>query len=124
MMFIKHFVAHMDKNSPRWRQESIITMDNALYHVSSDSLQFYRDLDLPIILNPPHGYNVSPVELVFAAYKATQLNPENMKTGKSNFENIVYIVMRRLKEIPVSTRILYWHHTWTHVLRYLQFIKL
>ena len=48
------------------------------------------------MLNHPHGYNVSPVELVFAALKATQMNPENMKTGKSSFENIVYIVMRRL----------------------------
>ena len=96
MMFMRHFVALMAKKSSRWREDTIITMDNALYHVSSDSLQFYRDLDLPIMLNPPHGYNVSPVELVFAALKATQLNPENMKTGKSSFENIVYIVMRRL----------------------------
>ena len=71
MMFMRHFVALMDKKSSRWREDTIITMDNALYHVSSESIKLFKDLDLPIFMNPPHGYNVAPVELVFAALKAT-----------------------------------------------------
>ena len=69
-MFMRHFISNLDKRSPRWRESTITTMDNALYHVSFESMKFYRDFNLQIMLNPPHGYNVSPVELVFAALKA------------------------------------------------------
>ena len=51
------------------------------------------------MLNPPHGYNVAPVELVFEYLKATSLNPDNLSTGKSSFENVVFIVLRRLNSL-------------------------
>ena len=85
MMFMRHFSNMLDRESPDWRDDTIITMDNALYHVSSESLSLYKDLKLPIMLNPPHGYNVAPVELVFAFNKATSLNRENLSRGKSIF---------------------------------------
>ena len=99
-------------------------MDNALYHVSNESMQLYQDLNLPIMLNPPHDYNVAPVELVFAYLKTTSLNPDNLSTGKSSFENIVFIVLGRLNSLKKTSRILMWHHILTHVLRYLYFSRL
>ena len=35
------------------------------------------------MFNPPHGYNVAPVELVFAALKSKNLNEEQLKTDKN-----------------------------------------
>ena len=49
-------------------------MDGAPYHLSSESMEIYKALDIPLMLNPPHGYNVAPVELVFAALKSKHLN--------------------------------------------------
>ena len=71
-------------------------MDGALYHQSSECLELYKGLKLPLMFNSPHGYNVAPVELVFAALKNRHLNEEKFPTGKSNFESVVYIVHRRL----------------------------
>ena len=87
-------------------------MDGAPYHLSSECTVLYKALDLPLMFNPPHGYNVAFVELVIAALKSKHLNEEQLKTGKSNFNNVVFIINRRLAEIPTSTRILFWHHTW------------
>ena len=124
MMFMRHLVVMLDKEDQNWREDTIITMDNALYHTSKESMQLYRDLNLPLMFNPPHGYNVSPVELIFAFLKKIRLNPENLKTGKSSFQNVVYLVLRRLNELTIPTRILLWHHILTHVLRYLYFVRL
>ena len=124
MMFMRHLVVMLDKEDQNWREDTIITMDNALYHTSKENMQLYRDLNLPLMFNPPHGYNVSPVELIFAFLKKIRLNPENLKTGKSSFQNVVYLVLRRLNELTIPTRILLWHYILTHVLRYLYFVRL
>ena len=87
-------------------------MDGAPYYLSSECMVVYKALKLPLMFNPPHGYNVAHVELVFAALKSKHLNEDKLKTGKSNFDNMVFIINRRLVEIPISTRILFWYHTW------------
>ena len=51
-------------------------MDGATYHQSSECMKLYEAIKLPLMFNPPHGYNVAPVELVFAALKSKHLNPE------------------------------------------------
>ena len=85
MMFMRHLVVNLDKESPDWRENTVITMDNALYHTSKETIKSFQSLNLPLLFNPPHGYNVSPVELVFAFLKKIPLNPDNLKTGKSSF---------------------------------------
>ena len=51
-------------------------MDGAPYHLSSECMVLYKVLDLPLMFNLPHGYNVAPVELVFAALKSKHINEE------------------------------------------------
>ena len=40
-MFMRHLAKVLDKKDPNWRESTIITMDGAAYHMSSDSLQIY-----------------------------------------------------------------------------------
>ena len=53
-------------------------MDGAPYHLTSECMNLYQALSLPLMFNPPHGYNVAPVELVFAALKSKHLNEEEL----------------------------------------------
>ena len=76
MMFMRHLSKVLDKNDPDWRSNTIITMDGAKYHLSSECMELYGALNLQIMFNPPHGYNVAPVELVFAALKNKHLNED------------------------------------------------
>ena len=39
-------------------------------------------LALPIIYSGPYSYSSAPVELLFAALKLGELNPEHLPTGK------------------------------------------
>ena len=123
-MFVRHLSNILDQGASNWREKTIITMDGAPYHMSSESMAIYKSLDLPIMFNPPHAYNVSPAELVFAAVKSKNLNLGGLKTSKSNFHNVMVIIFERLKAIPRHTYVLYFHHCLQHTLRYLQFMRL
>ena len=38
-MFMRHLAKVLDKKDPNWRENTIITMDEAAYNMSSESLQ-------------------------------------------------------------------------------------
>ena len=60
----------------------MILMDNAPYHKSNDSMRLFEELKLPIIFTGPHGYDGSPIELFFAAFKSADINPRHLPTSK------------------------------------------
>ena len=39
-------------------------------------------LGLKVCISAPYSYATSPIEYAFAAFKAEELNPFNLKTGK------------------------------------------
>ena len=123
-MFIRHLSNILDQQDTSWRQKTIITLDGAPYHFSSESLTVYSGLRLPIMFQPPHAYNVAPAELVFAALKSKHMNPDGLPTGRLHFLNVLKMIIRRLKEIPHPTYVLYWHHCLQHTLRYPKFDRL
>lgn len=72
----------------------------------------------------PYSYSTAPAELVFAAVKLGELNPERLPTGKKGLTNIANIVGQRLSAIPRATRIRYWHHCALNLYDYLCFRRL
>jgi len=82
-LFFCHFIKLMNKKNPRWRQDTVIVLDNAPYHCSSSMMEFYEAQRLPIMFTGPHSYAASPVELFFAAFKRADINPRKLPTGKS-----------------------------------------
>ena len=66
-----------------------------------------------------YSYNVSWVELLFGAIKTGVLNPSDKGQGKGNFKTIIEIILGKIKSIPKHKRILYYHHSLSHVMRFL-----
>ena len=54
-------------------------------------------------------------ELVFAAFKFGDLNPEQLPTGKKGLTNVANMVGTRLAAIPRSVAVRYWHHAVLHL---------
>ena len=81
-------------------------------------------MDVPTILSGPYSYSTAPVELVFAALKLGELNPERLPTGKKGLSNIATMVAKRLASISRATRVKYWHHAVINHFGYLYFERL
>ena len=45
-------------------------------------LDFLKSNQVPVIYSGPHSYSGTPVELLFAHFKAADINPRKVKTGK------------------------------------------
>ena len=70
------------------------------------------------------GYLVSPVELLWAACKSTNINPNMHATGKKVFKNVCQMFQRRLVQVSPATIVMYWHKVTLHWFEYLSFQKL
>jgi transposase len=81
-IYFRYLVKKLDKERPRWRHDTILLMDNAPYHKSSATMKVLEGLDIPICFTGPHSYDAAPCELLFAAFKANDINPRHIKTGK------------------------------------------
>lgn len=92
-LFFKSLVKKLDQERPNWRKSTVIQLDNAPYHASAAFYDMAAGLKLPIIFSGPHSYDSAPVELWFSMFKRGNLNPMRVKTGKSNFDEIVRMVV-------------------------------
>jgi len=41
-----------------------------------------RELDIPLSISGPYGYDVAPCEKVFGEFKRADVNPRHVATGK------------------------------------------
>ena len=57
-------------------------LDNVSYHTCSTTLKLFEELGVTVLFTGPHSYSASPVELVFAAFKAADINLRRILTGK------------------------------------------
>ena len=73
----------LDKEDKGWRKKTVIMMDNAPYHTSKTMMQFYEERHLPILFTGPHSYSASLVEMFFAHFKRSDINPFKLPTGKT-----------------------------------------
>ena len=71
-----------------------------------------------------YGQSTAPAELVFAALKLGDLNPERLPTGKKGLTSLANMVGNRLASITRSTRIKYWHHCVLNLYSYLYYERL
>ena len=81
-LYIKELVKLLDAEDKHWRIYTIILHDGAQYCQSQSMINIYRSLNVPFMISSPHSYNISPVEMLFAAIKTKDLNPERLPTGK------------------------------------------
>ena len=84
----------------------------------------YQKLKLPVLFTGPHSYDAAPAELYFAHFKAADINPRKVKTGKGNLEDVAKLVLARAQQIPLAHRLLFWRHCLLAAYQYLVFKRL
>jgi hypothetical protein len=82
-LFFSNLILLLDKKDRWWRSKTLLLLDNAPYHTSSEMMAFYERNQLPIIFTGPHSYSACPIETWFAHFKNTNLNPEQLPLGKT-----------------------------------------
>ena len=123
-MFLRYLMRELDRGSPGWQENTTILLDNAAWHTNAVMRQRLARLSLPIIYTGPYSYAAAPAELVFAALKLGDLNPNRLPTGKKSLSNIADMVGSRLSAIPRSVAIRYWHHITLGLYGYLYYERL
>ena len=118
-LYFNTLIKLLDKKDPGWRSKTIILLDNAPYHSSNDMMAYYEKHRVPLLFTGPHSYAASPIETWFAHFKRGNINQDDLKTGKSNFQNVVDLAVKKAKSIPISQRISYWHNSLKHLFGYL-----
>ena len=81
-LYIRELVQLLDTESKNWRDSTILMHDGARYSQSREIEIVLRDLRVPFMLTAPHSYNVAPIEMLFGAIKANDLNMSKLPTGK------------------------------------------
>ena len=82
LLFLKELVSLLNQETPDWMTNSVILMDNAKYHVSDETREGLKKLQIPIMYSGPYSYSSSPIELLFAELKTGELRDLTLPTGK------------------------------------------
>jgi transposase len=65
----------LDSQNPNWRESSMLLLDNASFHKSSQAKENYKAMKLPIMFLGPYSFNMAAVEKLFSFVKNRDLNP-------------------------------------------------
>ena len=82
LIFLLHLVKLLDVERPGWKDNTVLLLDGARYHMGARVREHMRKLELQVIWSAPYSYSTAPIEMVFGALKTGELNPEAHKTGK------------------------------------------
>ena len=79
MLFLIKLSNYLDSINGKWRQNTIVMVDNAPYHRSKLMMEKYELLKVPVMFLGPYQFRLAPVELMFSYIKNRDLNPLNTK---------------------------------------------
>ena len=74
MLFMRHLILQLDKDTPGWQENSLILLDNAPYHCGVEIRENMRKMQGPVIYSAAYCYSSAPIETLFAHLKLGQLN--------------------------------------------------
>ena len=81
-LFLRSLDNQLERESPGWKENSIILWDNASYHASAETRTVVQTLGLKTIYSGPYSFSAAPIELLFGGLKKGELNPDGQATGK------------------------------------------
>ena len=82
-IFLRKLVLKLGQENANWRENTVILLDNAPYHTSDSTVKLMGGLNIPVIYTGPYSYDAAPIELLFAAFKSADVNPNHVKLGKT-----------------------------------------
>ena len=81
-LFISKLAAKLNSERPGWKKDTIVLMDNASYHTSDLTREYFAHLGIRTMYTAPYSYQAAPVEMFFAAFKSKNINTRMESTGK------------------------------------------
>ena len=81
-LFLRALVTRLNQEGRHWRKRTAIYWDGAKYHSALETLRVAKELDIPLAVSGPYGYDVAPCEKFFGEFKRADVNPRHVKTGK------------------------------------------
>ena len=79
---MRQLVRKLDSETDSWRDKIVFFWDNARTHANDTTLKLLEKLNVQVLYTGAHSFAASPIELLFSALKATDMNPQRMKMGK------------------------------------------
>jgi transposase len=73
--FLMKVIRRLEAETPGSRSKVIFLLDNASFHKSAASLDFYRQAGIQVSFLAPYSFKMAAVEKLFAFVKARDLNP-------------------------------------------------
>jgi hypothetical protein len=80
--FLNRLVTVLTREDRNWRANTVLLLDGAAYHRTTDVRLLLKRLDVDFIISGPYAYDTAPVELYFSYFKRLDLNPTREPTGK------------------------------------------
>ena len=81
-LFLTSLATRLDVDRPGWREDTVVLLDGALYHINPEIQEHLRCLQMPVLYTAPKAYDASPIELFWAYLKNQDLNKMALATGK------------------------------------------
>ena len=82
LLFFLSLLERLDRDTPNWREDTIVLLDGARYHTSAETRAHFEQMRLQVIYTAPYCYDSSPIEKLFSGLKLGELNPAREPTGK------------------------------------------
>ena len=57
VLFFSELIRTLDKMRKGWRNDHVILLDNAPYHVSKSTMAVLEGLNIPVLFTGPHSYD-------------------------------------------------------------------
>ena len=80
--FLNRLVQVLESENKHFRKDLVLLLDGASYHKSPETKLTMRQLGLNYVISAPYSYDAAPIELLFAYWKKSHINPQDEKTGK------------------------------------------
>jgi hypothetical protein len=92
LLFFSELARTLDFDRPGWRNDTLVQLDGAAYHYSSDTVLLLQKLGIPFCISAPYSYDGAAAELLFAMLKSGNLNPGGLPLTKSKSSIVNYAV--------------------------------
>ena len=124
-LYLTNLCEVLDIETPNWRSNSVILLDGASPHVSSDTIDHIKKkLKIPVIFTGPYSYDAAAIELFFAYFKRTILASLDQTYGKKAFKEIIQFTALRICNMRKSSFVMFFRHVVLNMFQYLMFYKL
>jgi len=82
LLFVSKLSAKLSQEDKNWKQQTVLLLDGAKYHVDEEVVDYFRKSSLQVVVSAPYSYEAAPIELFFNLLKRTNLNSGRLPTGK------------------------------------------